>query len=164
MQRDQNGPTVYISLSPPLIFLLLPALASPSLRRHHCLPSLSISRASRRLLSLAPRVFRVRLRRAVNGEQKALGAHAPALSLSLSLSSHISSFFSSFSFFLPCHPLRHADHRARGPLSPTPRNLPAAVVCLSLLRLSDPSRIALPFRRWRGGRREMIKGTYAIKR
>lgn len=33
---------------------------------------------------LPPRIFRVRPRRAVNGEQKALGAHAPAFSLSFS--------------------------------------------------------------------------------
>lgn len=69
------------------------------------------------MLSLAPRVFRVRLYRAVNGEQKALGAHAPALSFSIyRLSSLVL-----FSFFLSFCPTRHADHR--GPLSPTPRNL-----------------------------------------
>lgn len=98
-------------------------LSSPPFSPRHLSSSSSSSLSLvlyRRLfvvLSLAPRVFRVRLYRAVNGEQKALGAHAPALSFSIyRLSSLVL-----FSFFLSFCPTRHADHR--GPLSPTPRNL-----------------------------------------
>lgn len=79
LQRDQNGLTVgiHFSLAP------FDLSRSPS---SHPRPSvvLAPSRGVLVVLSLTPRVFRVRLRWAVNGEQKALGAHAPAFSLSLS--------------------------------------------------------------------------------
>lgn len=133
---------VYISLSPPLIFLPFPhrLLSSSS---SSSLSSLALHLWVPVVLFLAPRVFRVRLCRAVNGEQKALGAHAPALSFSLSLFLSFPLDFPLVLFLVPCPPripyLRKRHREISGP-----------AVCLSLLRFTDPPRIVLPFQRRHG--------------